>query len=353
MNKSKKVPHDLDDISLDSYIDIVDFKTKKPRVKESRSQFKNEKLDEIKTRTQSTKLKTVNNNVSTKTIKSDFTPTRPNTNLTSKKSTNIRKATESEKQTLLPLNSPNTVKNDIPKPRINSRLEPSKPINSGLKKAQSTKNVSFDIKDKNNLKSVKSTTFETKTIRSKHLSQSEIKPIERETLLTLPNASVPIQESIFFKHQKLFNCLDNFFNFSFLGLLYYLFYKYLIDLFLKHLIYFIISLKFRFNLEYFLVIIYGLCHSLIIIFLYAKILSNSPRLEFFKLLFLAVQLAVFILFGLVQFICGMNIWDHKYKIYAVFNAELTKFIIQLIWLLTASLFQFAKFYYSNKKFIVK
>ena len=74
-----------------------------------------------------------------------------------------------------------------------------------------------------------------------------------------------------FKRQKIYPILNDSLNYAYLGLLAYLFYKYLIDMCLKHFIYFIRSLKFGFNLEYLLVFIYGILQSLIIVFIFIKI----------------------------------------------------------------------------------
>ena len=152
---------------------------------------------------------------------------------------------------------------------------------------------------------------------------------------------------------KILIILSKCFEMGYLGLLFYLFYQYLVNLFLKHFFYLISSLDIYFNAEYVLICMYGLCQSLMIIFVYHKMLINHKHLNLIHVLFLSSQLLMFFLLGSIQFVFGMNVWDHKYRLIYCFNSELVKFVLLLFWLIISDTFRFFNYYLKRDPFFLK
>jgi hypothetical protein len=113
-----------------------------------------------------------------------------------------------------------------------------------------------------------------------------------------------------------------------IGLLIYLLYKNLFDIFIKHIFYFL-STEYL-NLEYLLLSLGSIFQiglvlaSLIYIYIY-----NNDKIDAFTCIALASQFSAFILFGFSQFFHNMTIWDHKFRLNILFNCELAKFLVEL------------------------
>lgn len=153
--------------------------------------------------------------------------------------------------------------------------------------------------------------------------------------------------------KKIYFNFKRFIEFSSLGFNFYLFSKTFTHLFLRHLVYLMNSLFF--NYEYFLIVICGLVRSfyLLLIFVtrvYAKTnekyeYENRYDLFYYTCISFGSELALSILFGLLQFTNQMTIWDHKKKIILkpVFRLELAKYFIETSIILIIFVFYFCKY----------
>jgi len=152
--------------------------------------------------------------------------------------------------------------------------------------------------------------------------------------------------------KKFLFILNKCFEMGHKGLLFYLFYEYLVNLFLKHFFYLISSLDIYLNAEYILICMYGLCQCFIILFVYYKMFINHEHLKLIHVLFLSAQFSMLVLLGGVQFVFGMNVWDHKYRLLYCFNSELVKFVLLLFWLIMIGVFKFFNYYLKQIQFFV-
>jgi hypothetical protein len=158
-----------------------------------------------------------------------------------------------------------------------------------------------------------------------------------------PDSFVHLNSKTKFTKKFLF-ILNKCFEMGHKGLLFYLFYEYLVNLFLKHFFYLISSLDIYLNAEYILICMYGLCQCFIILFVYYKMFINHEHLKLIHVLFLSAQFSMLVLLGGVQFVFGMNVWDHKYRLLYCFNSELVKFVLLLFWLIMIGVFKFFNYY---------
>ena len=135
--------------------------------------------------------------------------------------------------------------------------------------------------------------------------------------------------------------LYNYLEIFTIGLLVYLLYRNVFDLCIKHIFYFLATDYF--NLEYIFLSIVSLFQiGLLLASLFYVYKYNDEKTEVFACVTLASQLVAFSLFGFTQFFHNMTIWDHKFRLNILFDCELLKFIVELVFvclLLTYKLFK--------------
>lgn len=140
-----------------------------------------------------------------------------------------------------------------------------------------------------------------------------------------------------------FSFIPKFLESANLSLLFYLFYKFILELFLKHFIYLVISQNF--NLEYFFVCLFGLCQSLLIFFIYYKNYTKKNNTKLLKVIFFVFQMTFLFLFCLIQFSCRMSIWDHRYRLFIFYKTEIINFISLYFFLFLIGMFHIFNFCY--------
>jgi hypothetical protein len=123
------------------------------------------------------------------------------------------------------------------------------------------------------------------------------------------------------------------------GLQFYLIYKYVFDLCIKHTIY-LITGDF-FELEYLFLSIYGLIESLLIVVICLRREQQQESIKESKLkcLLLFSHILFYLLIGFIQLLNDMSPWNHKHYLRSMFDAEVTRYCVEMVLLLTLTAYE--------------
>jgi hypothetical protein len=171
----------------------------------------------------------------------------------------------------------------------------------------------------------------------------EYKPKNINDFKSIHKKNICSEETIKRMNNIFFSFIPKFLESANLSLLFYLFYKFIIELFLKHFIYLVISQNF--NLEYFFVCLFGLCQSLLISLIYYKNYTKKNNTKLLKVIFFVFQMTFLFLFFLIQFSFRMSIWDHRYRLFIFYKTEIINFISLYFFLFLIGIFHIFNFCY--------
>jgi len=131
------------------------------------------------------------------------------------------------------------------------------------------------------------------------------------------------------------------FNFDFInrfqhvssGFYFYLMFRALVDLIIKHFMY-ILEAQ-RYNYEYLILIVLSIVQLFFpICLIYTHFLTDSKRVQLIRkrlgFSFLLLQLVLFIAMGSIQFAYNMTYWDHLIRLNDQFPIELSKFLVEIL-----------------------
>jgi hypothetical protein len=117
------------------------------------------------------------------------------------------------------------------------------------------------------------------------------------------------------------------------GFYFYLMFRALVDLIIKHLMY--IFEEGSYSYEYLILIVLSIVQLFFpICLIYTNFLANSKRVQLIRekisFSFLSLQLALFIVKGSIQFAHNMTYWDHLIRLNDQFPIELSKFLMEVL-----------------------
>ena len=137
------------------------------------------------------------------------------------------------------------------------------------------------------------------------------------------------------------------FNIEYLsfGMTFYLIYKNIVELSLKHLVYLLTGTLF--NKMVLFVLIYGLVHTLLL-FICMYGLKRTKNTELLYCICYSIQILMFIIFGIVQLNNDMTIWDKIMLLNEHFTTEFVKYFFELLFLLICCLFKYLKLFNAIK-----
>lgn len=131
-----------------------------------------------------------------------------------------------------------------------------------------------------------------------------------------------------------------------IGFSLYLMLKNLIDLSIKHFVYFL-SANF-FNTEYISLCFYGLFHVTLLSLLIYKFYAKQSGINTLFWTSYISHLLMYTLFGFAQFSSDMTIWDHKRFLNSNYFIELAKFLCEFSVLVLIVVFKYVYNIISNK-----
>lgn len=140
------------------------------------------------------------------------------------------------------------------------------------------------------------------------------------------------------------------FEFVYSTLLVYLIYKNFFELALKHFVYFIYDFSVYTQPEFLFVSIYGIFQSTILLINLIALKKNTSERSYLiqSTKYFGEHFLMLNIFGLVQLMFGMNVWDHRHKLLSRFYLELIKFILIDFFNLIVFIFLFLKTINNNK-----